>query len=111
MWNRVASLRARSVERRDLLGHFDITIRDLPAHVISSQFERDLAIRDTHVWMVINRFEIRDQAVDEAEGLNEVLKLERSRQFVVCEFPPCQSRHDGPEFSGGQDFWLLHRNR
>jgi hypothetical protein len=33
---------------------------------------------DVHVRMVVNRFEIRDKTIHEAQRLNEILTLERS---------------------------------
>ena len=39
------------------------------------------------IGVMIDGFEIRDQAVHETERLHEVLELERSGELVVGEFP------------------------
>jgi hypothetical protein len=44
--------------------------------------------------MVVNCFEVRRQAVHEAQRLNEVLKLEGSREPVLRQLPARESGHD-----------------
>src|SRR5579871_5292025 len=58
--------------------------------------------------MVINCLEIRHQAIDEAQGLDEVLKLDSPRELVLRQFPARQSGHDGAEFLLCQDLRLVH---
>src|SRR5258707_14837874 len=50
---------------------------------------------DVHIGMVIDGLEVGDEAVDEAERIHEVPKLEHSRKLVLGEFPAGQPRHDG----------------
>ena len=59
-------------------------------HVIAVQIEGHFAVRDAHIGVVVHCREIRRETVDEAERLDEVLELERSRQLVLCKFPSGQ---------------------
>ena len=58
-------MRARYTDEILLLRDLDIAVGDLSAKVVSRQLERDFAVRDADVRMVIDRFEIRDETVDE----------------------------------------------
>ena len=54
------------------------------------RLERHFAKRNVHIGMVVDRLEVGDEAVDEAERVDEVLKLERSGECVVRKCPPSQ---------------------
>jgi hypothetical protein len=71
-----------SVYGGDLLRHLHITVGDFPADVVASQFARDLSIGDTHIGMMVDRFKVRDQTVEETKRGDKILKLEFVR--VCC---------------------------
>jgi hypothetical protein len=67
------------------LRDFHIAISHLSAGVIPRQLEYYFRVRDMDLEGMIDRFEIRDQAVHKTERLHEVLELERSGELVAGE--------------------------
>ena len=59
--------RLGAIHGRDLLRYLDISVRDLPSEVVTRQLERHFGVRDEHVRMVIDHFEVGDEAIHKAE--------------------------------------------
>jgi hypothetical protein len=64
-------------------------------NVIARQLKGHFSVCNVYIGMVIDDLTIRHETVHETERLNEVLKLERSRESILCERPTRQAGHDG----------------
>ena len=79
----VSQVRVRYVE--ETFRDFHIAISHLSADVIPRQLECYFPVRDMDIEVMIDGFEIRDQAIHKTERLHEVLELERSGELVAGE--------------------------
>ena len=59
-------------------GDLDIAVGHPSAQVVARQLERHLAIGDVDIRVVIDRLEVCDEAVHEAQRVDEILEFEGS---------------------------------
>src|SRR5688572_19110308 len=103
----VASLPG-SILRGDLLRNFHVAVGHLATEVIARQLECHLAVSDVDVWMMVDGLEVDNEAVDEAERVDEVLELECPCQLVAGQLPSGQPRHDRVELAPFKNPRLIH---